>query len=417
MSKVPLLPVASIDNSLINNINTNSNTITTAFDNTLSRNGQSPNQMQSVLDMNSNPIINIPFASTPNQPVALGQLTNNVSPIQQLTGDVTGAITLPSGTIPTTIATVNSNVGTFGNTTNIPSITVNAKGQVTAASNNSINLNTINGVSFPANPSTNTVPVVTSPNTITYETVPGSAISTNTITNSNLAQMNANTVKGNNTGSTANVSDLSQTQLTAMVNNFTTSLPGSAPASGGGTTNFLRADGTWAAPAAGAMVLLNTLTASNSATLSDTTSFTNTYSEYEIRIQDLVPATSAAQLTLQVHTGGAFQTTGYISAVLGFNNAATATAGLSTAIQLNQGAVQNTATRGTSGIIHVANPASTTTMKKFYGQMGEIDTSGTGHGDLFSGIWGNNAGAIDGFQLLFTSGNITSGTVKVYGIT
>jgi hypothetical protein len=39
--------------------------------------------------------------------------------------------------------------------------------------------------------------------------------------------------------------------LTALGNPFTSALKGLAPASGGGTTNFLRADGTWAAPAGG----------------------------------------------------------------------------------------------------------------------------------------------------------------------
>ena len=46
-----------------------------------------------------------------------------------LTGDVTGSGTT---SIVTTLATVNSNVGTFGNTTTIPVVTVNAKGLVTA---------------------------------------------------------------------------------------------------------------------------------------------------------------------------------------------------------------------------------------------------------------------------------------------
>ena len=36
-----------------------------------------------------------------------------------------------------------------------------------------------------------------------------------------------------------------------MLDTFTTSLKGLAPPSGGGTTNFLRADGAWAAPAGG----------------------------------------------------------------------------------------------------------------------------------------------------------------------
>lgn len=47
------------------------------------------------------------------------------------------------------------------------------------------------------------------------------------------------------------VGEKTATQLTADINAFTSSLKGVAPASGGGTTNFLRADGTWTAPAAG----------------------------------------------------------------------------------------------------------------------------------------------------------------------
>ena len=70
----------------------------------------------------------------------------------------------------------------------------------------------------------------------------------NGITNSLLATMAANSIKGNNTGSIAQAVDLTQTQLTAMVNNFTSALKGSVPASGGGASNFLRADGTWNAP-------------------------------------------------------------------------------------------------------------------------------------------------------------------------
>lgn len=41
------------------------------------------------------------------------------------------------------------------------------------------------------------------------------------------------------------------TQVTAALNAFTSGAKGLAPASGGGTTNFLRADGTWAAPPGG----------------------------------------------------------------------------------------------------------------------------------------------------------------------
>lgn len=77
------------------------------------------------------------------------------------------------------------------------------------------------------------------------------AIGTNKVANSQLAQMSAHTFKGNNTGSTANALDLTATQLTAELNTFTSSLNGLATASGGGTTNFLRADGSWTAPVGG----------------------------------------------------------------------------------------------------------------------------------------------------------------------
>lgn len=73
-------------------------------------------------------------------------------------------------------------------------------------------------------------------------------IANNVVTNAMLAQVATATFKGRTTAATGNVEDLSVTQATAMLNTFTSALKGLAPASGGGTTNFLRADGTWAAP-------------------------------------------------------------------------------------------------------------------------------------------------------------------------
>lgn len=73
-------------------------------------------------------------------------------------------------------------------------------------------------------------------------------IANNAVTNAKLAQSGAFTLLGNNTAGTANILSLSVAQVNAMLPIFTSSLNGLAPASGGGTTNFLRADGTWAAP-------------------------------------------------------------------------------------------------------------------------------------------------------------------------
>lgn len=57
----------------------------------------------------------------------------------------------------------------------------------------------------------------------------------------------------NSTGSAWGTS-YNATTLTALLNQFTSSLQGLVPPSSGGTTNFLRADGTWAAPPGGGSV-------------------------------------------------------------------------------------------------------------------------------------------------------------------
>lgn len=73
-------------------------------------------------------------------------------------------------------------------------------------------------------------------------------IANNVVSNAKLAQIATATFKGRITAATGNVEDLTGTQATTLLDTFTTSLKGLAPASGGGTTNYLRADGTWAAP-------------------------------------------------------------------------------------------------------------------------------------------------------------------------
>jgi hypothetical protein len=63
--------------------------------------------------------------------------------------------------------------------------------------------------------------------------------------------MATNRFKGRTTAGSGDPEDLTGTQATVLLDVFTSALKGLAPASGGGTTNFLRADGTWAAPAGG----------------------------------------------------------------------------------------------------------------------------------------------------------------------
>lgn len=83
-------------------------------------------------------------------------------------------------------------------------------------------------------------------------------ISNNAVTNARLAQASALTIKGNNSGVVANVADLTVAQVIAMLPLFTAVANGIVPLSGGGTSNFLRADGSWASPSGGAPVMLAT---------------------------------------------------------------------------------------------------------------------------------------------------------------
>jgi hypothetical protein len=81
--KVTLLNVG--DGSIINaptvasTVNYNSAAIVAALDNTLSRDGTAPNQMEAPLDMNNNPIINLPTPVSNNSPVRLVDLNTAIA--------------------------------------------------------------------------------------------------------------------------------------------------------------------------------------------------------------------------------------------------------------------------------------------------------------------------------------------------
>jgi hypothetical protein len=87
----------------ITTINANNDAIETAFDNTLSRDGTSPNEMNGALDMNSNRVVNLPDAIAISEPITLGQASI-------LNGNGTITIALPTG--GTTGQVLKKNSGT-----------------------------------------------------------------------------------------------------------------------------------------------------------------------------------------------------------------------------------------------------------------------------------------------------------------
>lgn len=167
--------------------------------------------------------------------------------------------------------------------------------------------------------------------------------------------------------------------------------------------------------ASGPGKLLNTLTASSSATLDDTTSFTSAFNEYELVFENLIPVTNGQPFALLVHSGGAFQTTSYVwSAIVNpVGNAVTGGSTVTTSISPQFGVSNAAANGGMSGHAIIHTPSGTASPKAWTGQF----LLGTGSGTLdtgtFSGHW-NNTAAVDGFQFKYAAG-ITSGIIKVYG--
>lgn len=92
MSKITLNNLANLENetTATATIDNNNATIVAAMDNTLSRNGLSPNQMLSNLDMNSNRIINLVAPVSVTEPVTLSYLNTVLAGGNSSSGLVTG---------------------------------------------------------------------------------------------------------------------------------------------------------------------------------------------------------------------------------------------------------------------------------------------------------------------------------------
>ena len=76
MAKITLNNIGTLeDNSALAKLNENFQTIVDEFDNVPSRDGTSPSAMTSDLDMNSNQILNLPDATTDQEPLTYGQFS------------------------------------------------------------------------------------------------------------------------------------------------------------------------------------------------------------------------------------------------------------------------------------------------------------------------------------------------------
>lgn len=116
-------------------------------------------------------------------------------------------------------------------------------------------------------------------------------IANNAVTLAKMADIASARILGRVTASTGDPEALTGTQVTTLLDVFTTSLKGLVPASGGGTANFLRADGSWVPPPVGGGGTWGSITG----TLSNQTDLQNALDARTIfYIQDTAPSNPAS---------------------------------------------------------------------------------------------------------------------------
>ena len=177
----------------------------------------------------------------------------------------------------------------------------------------------------------------------------------------------------------------------------------------------------------GGLNLISTQTASSSATIDFTSNIDSTYDAYMFKFYDIHPATDNVKLTVGFRDGGtdydAVKTT---TAFYSYHKEDDSGTGLdySTAYDLAQStSFQNIAfelgndnDQCCSGTMHLFNPSSTTFVKHFISNFQNIRYDNMSENDYVAGYC-NTTTAIDGVQFKMTSGNIDSGTIKLYGVT
>ena len=183
---------------------------------------------------------------------------------------------------------------------------------------------------------------------------------------------------------------------------------------------------------AGALTHIKTLTASSSANLSfvDGSSdvvLDNTYPVYMFKCINIHPATDNVKLTINfsTDTGSNYNVTKTTTIFRAFNkengsnaklnyetgsDLAQSTSGANLSLELGNGSDESC-----SGTLHFFNPSSSTFAKHFISNFNTCQYDSITMNHIAAG-YGNTTSAIDAVQFAMNSGNIDSGTIKLYGI-
>ena len=182
-----------------------------------------------------------------------------------------------------------------------------------------------------------------------------------------------------------------------------------------------------AAISSGAMNLLETQTASSSATISFTSNIDSTYDEYVFRFYDIHPGTDVKSLSFQADTGTNTNYNQTITSTVFFSqhaeDASTTTLTYSTGRDQAQGTSFQTITidagnandESVAGYLVLYAPSNTTFVKNFIA-VSNSPTNGTHAANMFTAGYFNTTTALTRVQFKMDGGNIDSGVIKLYGI-
>lgn len=198
------------------------------------------------------------------------------------------------------------------------------------------------------------------------------------------------------------------------------SVPGTpgprGPAGSAGSPGVIGSQGAAGTP--GAMTLVSTLTASSASSFSWTGL---AGSAYMLWLNNVIPATDAKALRLQVGVGGVptYNATGsYQWAGLWVRGAGSVT-GVSgtndTAISISGENLSNDAASGVSGTVTLHNFQSGSAHKQINSDLGFFDDTAIAR-VITTGYWNGDATAITAVKIFFATGNIATGNASLYAL-
>tara|TARA_A100001388_G_scaffold158700_1_gene118378 strand:+ start:173 stop:748 length:576 start_codon:yes stop_codon:yes gene_type:complete len=175
------------------------------------------------------------------------------------------------------------------------------------------------------------------------------------------------------------------------------------------------------------LVLISEQTASSSANISFTSGIDSTYKEYVFKFIDIHPATDAQAFTfnLSVDGGSNYNVTKTTTYFLAYHNegGSSTTLGYTSSADLAQSTgeqylfrdIGNDNDQSGSGTLHLFDPSNTTFVKHFIGNFQSYKSDDYTHQNFPAG-YGNTTSAVNAIRFKFASGNIDSGTIKMYGV-